>query len=120
MERRYGQRRSSSLAVTLRTKQGTAVEGQVYEISSSGALVATPWPAKLNSRVLLQFKVRHPNPKGTVAWAEVVRRAPNGFAVEWEEFSPPVVRSILRELRSKATGAHAVEGQNHDRADHTA
>jgi hypothetical protein len=105
MERRYGQRRTSSLTVTLRTKQGVAVEGQVSEISSSGALVAAPWPAKLNSQVLLQFRVHRSNSKEAAAWAEVIRRAPNGFAVEWEEFSPPVVRAILRELRSRTTGS---------------
>ena len=110
MERRYGQRRKSRLTVTLRTKQGLAVEGWVHEISSSGALVAAPWLAKLNSPVLLQFKLRHLNPKEAAAWAEVIRRAPDGFAVEWEAFSPPVVRSILRELRSRATEAAPLRG----------
>jgi len=110
MERRYGQRRASKLPVTLRTKQGQAIEGQVYEISSSGALVAARWPAKLNSQVLLQFRMPHSNTKKAAAWAEVIRHAPKGFAVEWEEFSPPVVRSILRELRARATEAAPSEG----------
>ena len=105
MERRYGQRRTSHLAVTLRTRQGLAVEGQVHEISSSGAFVAAPSSAKLNGPVLLQFKLRDAKPKEAEAWAAVIRSAPQGFAVEWEEFSPPVVRSILRELRSRAAEA---------------
>lgn len=110
MERRYGQRRTSKLTVTLRTRQGLAIEGQVYQISSSGALVAAPWPAKPNSQVLLQFKTGYSNSKEATVRAEVIRCEANGFAVEWEEFSPPIVRSILRELRSRTTDPRSLEG----------
>jgi hypothetical protein len=55
MEHRCGHRRAVTAPVILRTRSGLAAEGQIQDLSSSGALVRTPLPLPLHTCVLVQF-----------------------------------------------------------------
>jgi hypothetical protein len=88
------------------------VHGQLRNISSSGALVVSDEVPPINSFVIVQFpdeagadaressplmRSAVPQARGSLP-AEVVRVTRDGFALEWAEFSPTKVRSILRSL----------------------
>lgn len=114
MDQRYGSRRPTALKVMIRTRHGIAVEGQVREISSSGALVRSTWPANVNGQVLLQFAAPPLNSRSVAVWAEVVRRVEDGFAVEWQDLAPPSLRSLLREVAREARSAYRAAGDHHN------
>jgi hypothetical protein len=78
--------------------QGFAADGCIVNLSASGALVASELPASLNMRVLLQLPSQPDQGTGPMVRAEVIRVVEDGFAVEWDEFSPPPVRALLRQL----------------------
>jgi PilZ domain len=99
MEHRCGHRRTTRMRVTLRTMQGLVADGLIANVSGSGALLFSALPGVLSSRVLVQLPPRLVQPSGASSvQAEIVRIVPGGFAVEWENFSPPEVRWILRQL----------------------
>jgi hypothetical protein len=98
MEHRCGHRRAVTAPVILRTRSGLAAEGQIQDLSSSGALVRTPLPLPLHTCVLVQFPrvsqdspLRRPLVSGTI-----IRHVEDGFAIEWMEFSPVPVRNFMR------------------------
>ena len=118
MEHRCGRRRDTRLRVTIRTRSGVATEAQVSNISSSGAFVRAHLPLTLNSVVYVQFwdTVPGKRPRGEAIPAEVVRHCTEGFALEWTEFSPQTIRSIVRELTFADTD-HAPWSDAHTRTE---
>jgi hypothetical protein len=102
MEHRCGLRRVLKAPVILRTRSGLTAEGQVCDISASGALIRCPLPLSLHATVFLQFaSARSARRPRSSVMAEVVRQVDDGFAVEWVEFSPEAVRELVRELEAK-------------------
>jgi hypothetical protein len=98
MEHRCGHRRAAKVRVILRTTQGLVADGLIVNFSGSGALLFSTLPAVVSSRVLVQLPQWLAQPSGEPSLpAEIVRIVPGGFAVEWESFSPPQVRWILRQ-----------------------
>ena len=98
MEHRCGHRRPAKVRVTLRTMQGLVAEGLIANVSGSGALLFSTLPCVMSSRVLVQLPQWLVQPSGEPSLpAQIVRIVPGGFAVEWENFSPPQVRWILRQ-----------------------
>ena len=99
MEHRFGERLPARLAVLVRRPQGPAFVGQVRDISSSGALLSSTLHLSVGSRIIVRFDPHETDatPQPDVV-AEVVREVAAGFAVEWQELSPPGVRTILRQL----------------------
>ena len=98
MEHRCGRRRSVDVPISIRTPGGLAGCGMLKDISASGALVVSPLPVALHSRVLVQLDVRlsdRPSASMRVT-AEVTRLTGEGLAVEWEEFAPAAVRALMR------------------------
>jgi hypothetical protein len=99
MEHRCGHRRAAKVRVTLRTMQGLVADGLIADVSGSGALLVSALPGVVSARVLVQLPRRLVPPSGESSLqAEIVRVVPGGFAVEWQSFSPPEVRWILRQL----------------------
>ncbi len=89
MEHRWGSRKEISLPVELQRPGFAPVRARIEDLSLSGAKLrlSAPLPA------LAQWDVRigeHVVP----AW--IVRRTANGIGVEWCDFSPTVVATILR------------------------
>jgi hypothetical protein len=102
MEHRCGLRRVLKAPVILRTRSGLSAEGQVCDISASGALIRSPLPLSLHATVFLQFaSARSAKRQRSSVMAEVVRQVEDGFAVEWTEFSPPAVRELVREFEAR-------------------
>ncbi len=99
MEHRCGHRRATKMRVIVRTLQGRAADGLLANLSGSGALVYSVLPATVSSKILVQLPqwLVQPSPQCAIG-AEVIRLVDGGFAIEWETFSPPQVRSILRQL----------------------
>ncbi len=99
MEHRFGERLQAGLAVLVRGPQGLTMVGQIRDISSSGALLNSTVCPSVGSRIIVRFESRERDvhPEVDVV-AEVVREALAGFAVEWQELSPPAVRTVLRQL----------------------
>ena len=71
---------------------GFVAEGFIVNISASGALVLSDLPVAVSTRVLLRL------PTDQTLRAQVIRAVHGGFAIEWEEFSPSEVRTLLRQL----------------------
>ena len=111
MEHRCGYRRPISTAVVIRAANGLAARGHLCEISASGALVRSHFPAPLHGQVLLQFVEVSPESRRSrpVVRGEIVRHTSDGFAIEWLEFSPAVVRSLLRDISGEMAALQHAE-----------
>ena len=111
MEHRCGYRRPTSTAVVIRAANGLAARGHLCDISASGALVRSHFPAPLHGQVLLQFSeaTRDSRRSRPVVRGEIVRHTSDGFAIEWSEFSPTAVRSLLREITGEMTALQQAE-----------
>ncbi len=98
MEHRWGHRRKVSRIVHLLTRSGREAPGRICNVSISGAYIVSPLSPELFSRVRIRFapSQRQLGNGGGVVEAQVVRREDHGFAVEWCELAPPMVRALVR------------------------
>jgi hypothetical protein len=96
MEHRWGHRREISRTVHVGTRSGPAARGRISNVSISGAFVVSPLPVSLFSYVEIQF-TGMVNGKRTTLTVEgqVVRKEATGFGLEWCEFAPEAVRSLV-------------------------
>jgi hypothetical protein len=102
MEHRWGLRRRVYRSVHVWTVGRVASVGRLRDVSISGAFVETSLPVQPLSRVRFQFKpTAHEARSRCTADAQVVRLENHGFAVEWCEFAPPAVRSLIRTARAE-------------------
>jgi hypothetical protein len=60
----------------------------------SGVLVEAPLPVTLLSYVKVQFNSASDG-RPTMLEGQVVRKQPNGFALEWRELSPEAVEALV-------------------------
>ena len=89
MEHRWGSRKELSLPVALHRPDAEPLRARIEDLSLSGAKLWIPAPLPR----LARWEVRigeHVVP----AW--IVRRTENGVGVEWCDFAPPVIATILR------------------------
>ncbi|MDE2295674.1 MAG: PilZ domain-containing protein [Gammaproteobacteria bacterium] len=89
MEHRWGSRKEVSLPVEMRRPGMEPLRARIEDLSLSGAKLRLPAPLP----TLARWDVRigeHVVP----AW--VVRRTANGVGLEWCEFAPAVIATILR------------------------
>jgi hypothetical protein len=125
MEHRWGERFPVALAVrlsyvappallgipsaVLRLHSGatTILESRLTNASVSGALLNTDVRLPVFCHVVLEFEVaRRSGVTRQRVPAYVVRHAPDGLGVEWQEFAPrPIVNLLERTLRG---GKHTV------------
>jgi hypothetical protein len=103
MEHRWGHRYKINRIVRLEMRNALAGFGRIRDISISGAWVATELPAKLLCYVQVGFAVRERG-RNTVTRVEgqIVRIDHPGFGVEWCEFPPAAVLSILMLRRHRS------------------
>lgn len=94
MEHRWGERLSVRTRVALRAHGGLQGIGYIRDVSLSGALLVTGVPASSMSCVKI-FLTDSASTSPTSIEGQVVRHTENGFAVEWCEFAPEAVRSLV-------------------------
>jgi PilZ domain-containing protein len=95
VEHRWGERLSVRTRVAIRTRGGSQGIGYLRDVSMSGALLPSGVRASLMSRVRVFF-TEGPFRGGLSIEGEVVRFTEDGFAVEWRELAPEVVRSLTQ------------------------
>ena len=99
------------LHVTIRTLNGLAAEGEIRDISSSGALVSSALPVPLNTTVLVRLdRLSGRSNGGRAVAAEIVRHVPGGFALEWAEFACEPVLKVLRHFAVAETPSQPEQG----------
>jgi PilZ domain len=97
MEHRWGHRRKVSRIVHLLMRSGREAPARIRNVSISGAFIVSPLCPELLSHVRIRFTpTRRGLGNGGVVEAQVVRREDPGFAVEWCELAPPMVRALVR------------------------
>ena len=96
MEHRWGNRHEVSRPVHLGTRNGIAARGRICNVSMSGAFVVSPLPVGLFSYVQVQFTAMLNGKRtSTSVEGQVVRLDATGFAIEWCELAPDVVRALV-------------------------
>jgi PilZ domain len=105
VEHRWGRRISVRIPVRLIPDFGDPIIGETQNISFSGALVQTARSVRLGSHV--QIELILPDELGTpperVA-AHVIRKMGARAALEWCEFAPHAVRTLLLALDPATPG----------------
>jgi hypothetical protein len=105
MEHRWGTRSVLDAAVRLLSGSRNAVSGHITNASLSGAFIRMGARLPVFGYVLVELDgsgSRHRAPPRIPAY--VVRQTPDGIAVEWCEFAPPAITSLLMGLPSPVTG----------------
>ncbi len=96
MEHRWGERRTVSRQVRLRTRGGVAAEGVVINVSISGAFIRTHLPASLLSYVRVHVQSKQVNRRVSAAVeGQVVRLCAEGFALEWIDFAADTLQTFV-------------------------
>jgi len=94
MEHRWGHRRPCSARVRITGSAGFAGQGQLRNISMSGAYLETDLPLSLFSRLTVAV-LRDDGSQHAEYTATVVRRDREGFGLEWLEASDGPVCHML-------------------------
>jgi hypothetical protein len=105
MEHRWGKRSALDIAVRLRLGSGAVEAGRIANASLSGAFVRTPTRLPAFTHVLVELGGERQNRPHCIP-AYVVRAALDGLGLEWSEFAPPAIASLL--ARTIAAGSRRV------------
>jgi hypothetical protein len=93
MEHRCGQRVRLDSIVSVTDGSGWSVSARVRDISASGAFLECTAPRATVTRVLVELR----DGRRAIALAgDVVRRAHDGIGIEWGDFAPAAVTSLLQ------------------------
>ncbi len=103
MEHRWGKRVILSVAVRLRTRAGHAIPGRIENASLSGAFVRTSPDLPPYAHVLLE--IEGTPVKSQPIDAYVVRVTPEGLGLEWAEFAPPAIATLLARASARRPGS---------------
>jgi hypothetical protein len=110
VERRWGERQAANANVRLRSRAGVPVPGRLINVSASGALIATRLPAPVLSNLeVLVGSDRFGRQSDVSIPGQVIRRTPDGLAVEWIEFAPEPLRSLMGSLPVLTKGGAKVD-----------
>ena len=94
MERRLGHRLDKHTKVGLRTSGQRVCEAEIRDLSLSGAFIRTTVPVCPSSKVELVFPASTAaKPAAVAAW--VTRSESDGIGIEWIEFAPRPVSTLL-------------------------
>jgi hypothetical protein len=101
VEHRLGLRRHVNQPAYLWTPGGRSVPVAIVSVSISGAFIVTSMSLPLLVRVRVRI-TSLPGQKKTrsTVGGYVVRQGPGGFAIEWSEFAPSVVRALIKADRT--------------------
>jgi hypothetical protein len=97
MERHWGQRRSTNVAVQFFTRPDATGTGRVVNISSTGAFMETQSPLRILSLLYLE-PTDQPSVNGTSGRiaATVVRHDATGVGLKWCEFAAETTKVYAR------------------------
>lgn len=98
MEHRWGKRSVLDAAVRLLSGSRTVVSGRITNASLSGAFIRTDARLPAFGYVLVELNRNgwsHGAPARIPAY--VVRQTPDGVGVEWCEFAPLAITSLLKD-----------------------
>jgi hypothetical protein len=103
MEHRWGERFPVEVAVRLHSGTTIILESRLTNASVSGALINTGVRLPVFCHVILEFDVvRRTGVARQRIPAYVVRHAPGGLGLEWQEFAPrPIVNLLETTLRGR-------------------
>jgi len=113
MEHRWGKRSALDIPVRLRLRSGAVDAGRIANASLSGVFVRTPARLPVFTHVLVELEVggaQQSRPHCIPAY--VVRAAPDGVGLEWSEFAPPAIATLLARtiaIRSRRVGLQSAE-----------
>jgi hypothetical protein len=103
MEHRLGLRRQVNQPVYVWTPGGVAGVGEITSVSISGAFIATPMSLPLLVRIRIRIGSLAGQKQAKIMLdAHVVRQESGGCAIEWCEFAPSSVRTLIRAGRTAA------------------
>jgi hypothetical protein len=101
MEHRWGERLPVRTRVAVRARGGLQGIAYIRDVSISGALLVSGVPASSMSFVRV-FLPAGASMRGRSIEGQVVRHTGDGFAIEWCELAPEVVRSLAQMETSRA------------------
>ena len=97
MEHRWGERVQVDFPVRVTAHRYSVRDGRLANLSVSGALVEADFEARVLSRIrvaiVLPLWLKHEAP---VVEAYVARKFKHRFGIEWCEFKPPAINSLLQ------------------------
>jgi hypothetical protein len=99
MDHRWGERIQVDFPVRLMTRPFAKRDGRLTDLSVSGAYIRTGVPMRPRSRLVVALRAtpwaRH---EAAMVCAYVARRYREGVGIEWCEFAPEAVGSLLRSV----------------------
>ena len=99
MEHRWGERIRVDFPVRLMTHAFSKRDGRLIDLSVSGAYIQTDVLIRPHSRLTVTLlSSRWTRHEGTVVCAYVTRRYREGVGIEWCEFAPPSVGTLLHSV----------------------
>ena len=102
MEHRRGEHIEIDLPVRLNIRCGCAPDGQILNVSLSGAFVGTSEHIPAQANIDVEFMLMHSRSSKLYRVAGyVVRRTENGIALEWQEFAPRAIRALFALLQAR-------------------
>jgi hypothetical protein len=108
MEHRWGERSKLNIPVQVDCGLRGVVLGVMRDASASGAFLCTAAHLPLLANVQVAFV--SPSGECRAVEAQVVRRAPDGFGLEWMELAPRAVVDLVSAVQaSPRLGPHPVE-----------
>lgn len=97
MEQRHGYRKTVDMGVTVQTMTGLTRSGRIHDASTSGARLEIAAALEVHSLIVLTLRAARSAPdKCLELEAEVIRRTPDGFGIEWTGFAPSLRRARAR------------------------
>lgn len=109
MNRRWGNRITVDLPVRVRHPLAAAERtahngtGRLINVSLDGALIGGPSQLTPEARVQISLEGAVGTvPSPSYIEAYIVRNTAAAFAVQWEEFAPPQIVTLVRELGSRS------------------
>ena len=91
MEHRWGERSKFNIPVRVDCGSRGVALGVMRDVSASGGFLCTAAQLALLANVRVDFG----RTESAGVEAQVVRRAPDGFGLEWMELAPPAVVALL-------------------------
>jgi hypothetical protein len=102
MEHRWGKRSVLDIGIQLHLGSGAVDTARITNASLSGAFVNTTRRLPAFTRVVVEVpaaSVSRGAPRRVPAY--VVRTGPDGLGLEWQEFAPPAITSLLGRFRRR-------------------
>ena len=96
MEHRWGERILIDIPVQLSVDEVAVIRGRITNLSLSGALLRCEANLSLNALVEVSVELLQPSPITAVILAHVSRKRREDVGIEWCEFAPMVVKTLLR------------------------